>query len=271
MSRQRIPTNMLADGAVTTIKHAANSIDSTKVIDGAIAQADLAKPSVGTGELFDANITNAKIGPREIIAGQKLYNADFRGLGAVFADMVYAQGAAPNANQGAIAFGNAGTQIYWNGAAWVITPPFPILAPLYDFVGTADYWTNTALGAGDNGFSGLPVNVTLPAGLSYVLMTVSVNMLLNGINANSTCGWNVTVQNARYRQISRVSYASNAINYNGITTMVLIPPSAWGTGSGTRQFGVTFYSAVALSGQTYLRCGSQPEVEYLRFSVYGVY
>lgn len=65
---KQIPTAGITDSAITTPKIADGAVTAPKIPDGSIIQAKLAKPSVGTPELFDNAVTTAKIAAGAITA-----------------------------------------------------------------------------------------------------------------------------------------------------------------------------------------------------------
>jgi len=60
----------LHDGAVTLTKVAANAVDSTKIADGSVAGADLHDGAVATGKLADLNVTTGKIADGAVTTGK---------------------------------------------------------------------------------------------------------------------------------------------------------------------------------------------------------
>lgn len=64
----QIPSGGIADGSITSAKIFDGAVTTSKVLDINVVQAKLAKPSVGTPELFDASVTAAKIADGAITA-----------------------------------------------------------------------------------------------------------------------------------------------------------------------------------------------------------
>lgn len=62
MLDKKIATAMLADGLVTAVKLASNSVETAKIKDAAVTAAKLAANAVETAKIKDGAVTNAKIG-----------------------------------------------------------------------------------------------------------------------------------------------------------------------------------------------------------------
>lgn len=62
-----VATGMIADGAVTLVKLAANSVDASKIVDGSVGTAELTDLNVTTAKVADGAITSAKIADGTIV------------------------------------------------------------------------------------------------------------------------------------------------------------------------------------------------------------
>jgi hypothetical protein len=272
---------------VPTAGLAPNSIDGSKIVDGSIATAELADGAVtsakiGVGQVVDnnyaaASITNPKILDHTIIAGQKLYNADFRSLSTTYVDGLAVIAPAPNGAQGGISFGqSSAAQINWNGGAWSITPALPGLYKLVlDVVESQDVWNSQGVAAGYNGVggaSGWPKLVTIDSGCVGMMVTVNMCALWGGGAASFDVGWALSVQNGGYYKLLTMQRLKS-----GITDLIsccattFIPASAWGGGSGGRQFGVALFSSAAFGSLFYLRPASASPVEFYRLQLTEVF
>lgn len=58
---QSIVTTQIGDGQVTLAKHAADSVDASKIVDGSVGSAEIADGSVGSAELGANAVTDAKV------------------------------------------------------------------------------------------------------------------------------------------------------------------------------------------------------------------
>jgi hypothetical protein len=65
-----IGTLQLADGAVTSSKLTADSVDATKIVDGSIGTAELAANAVVTAKILDGAVTNSKLAANAVDAGK---------------------------------------------------------------------------------------------------------------------------------------------------------------------------------------------------------
>jgi hypothetical protein len=78
LTDQRVPTansvdsSKIVDGSVALADLAANSVDAGKIVDGSVGTAELATGAVDTSKILDGTITNADIAAAAAIADSKL-------------------------------------------------------------------------------------------------------------------------------------------------------------------------------------------------------
>jgi hypothetical protein len=138
---------------------------------------------------------------------------------------------------------------------------------LYDRVQSTDIWSNAALSSGDNVLTGWSVDptVVVDSDCLFLMFMLNANAQISNPSAASWHGWSV-FRNGSVAVRYPPSYVpvSTSHGVSG-TTIYYVPPA-----TGSQTFGIRFYAQAAITSGAYLRCASNPIIEFLRFTIIEV-
>jgi hypothetical protein len=249
-----ITSAMIADGTIVAGDIADGTITSVKIADGTITGADIATNTIPGGCIVVASINGDRIADNQITSAKI---AD----GTLTATDMAAGAAA--ANVGAL------------GGVLSGTLPNPSFAPnsvnsvIYDGSASSDIWNNSAMSAGYNPVSGYPILVTIPAGTVGCWVTLALSIWFSG-GFNVIGQWALAIQNSPQFKLVTQYLPTTPGGYVSCTSTVWVPASAWGGGSGGRQFGPQFWINGAVASGFSLRAATQAQSEYIRQTVIAV-